>query len=81
MINTITLKNIASYSSTPVIINTNGKKINLFYGLNGSGKSTIGKYLQSIDNVKYRECSITTPSLMEDDILVYNQVFHKSYFL
>ena len=80
MINTITLKNIASYSSTPVIINTNGKKINLFYGLNGSGKSTIGKYLQSIDNVKYRECSITTPSLMEDDILVYNQDFIKNNF-
>ncbi|GHW23762.1 Translation-disabling ACNase RloC [Vibrio cholerae] len=55
MINTIILKGVASYSPTsPVVIQTDNKKINLFYGLNGSGKSTIGKFLHSPELPEYR---------------------------
>ena len=55
MINTITLKGVASYSLTsPMVIQTDNKKINLFYGLNGSGKSTIGKFLHSPELPEYR---------------------------
>lgn len=75
MISTITLKNVASYSSTtPVVIQTDGKKINLFYGLNGSGKSTIGRFLHSPDLPDYKNCAIETSGL-DADILVYNQEF------
>lgn len=80
MINTITLKDVASYSPTsPVVIQTDSKKINLFYGLNGSGKSTIGKFLHSPELPEYRNCSIQ-PSELGEDILVYNQEFIRSNF-
>lgn len=80
MINTITLKGVASYSPTsPVVIQTDNKKINLFYGLNGSGKSTIGKLLHSPELPEYRNCSIQ-PSELVEDILVYNQEFIRSNF-
>ena len=80
MINTITLKGVASYSPTsPVVIQTNNKKINLFYGLNGSGKSTIGKFLHSPKLPEYRNCSIQ-PSELAEDILVYNQDFIRRNF-
>ncbi|MEF2523837.1 AAA family ATPase [Vibrio mimicus] len=80
MINTITLKGVASYSPTsPVVIQTDNKKINLFYGLNGSGKSTIGKFLHSPELPEYRNCSIQPRELVED-ILVYNQEFIRSNF-
>ncbi|MEQ4709281.1 AAA family ATPase [Providencia huaxiensis] len=80
MINTITLKGVASYSPTsPVVIQTDNKKINLFYGLNGSGKSTIGKFLHSPELPEYRNCSIQPRELVED-IFVYNQDFIRGNF-
>ncbi|KMJ45968.1 hypothetical protein AB204_06045 [Xenorhabdus khoisanae] len=80
MINTITLKGVASYSPTsPVVIQTDNKKINLFYGLNGSGKSTIGKFLHSPELPEYRNCSIQ-PHELGEEILVYNQEFIRRNF-
>lgn len=80
MIDSITLKNVASYSAdNPATFHTDGKKVNLFYGLNGSGKSTLGKYLQSPDDKKYAHCSIN-PLQQQEDILVYNQDFIRKNF-
>ncbi|EOV0119803.1 AAA family ATPase, partial [Vibrio parahaemolyticus] len=80
MINSITLKDVASYSPTsPVVIQTDNKKINLFYGLNGSGKSTIGKFLRSPELPEFQNCSIQ-PSELDENILVYNQDFIRKNF-
>ncbi|CAE6877531.1 hypothetical protein ACOMICROBIO_GDFFDHBD_00001 [Vibrio sp. B1REV9] len=80
MINTITLKGVASYSPTSqVVIQTDSKKINLFYGLNGSGKSTIGKFLHSPEQPEFQNCSIH-PNELGEDILVYNQDFIRCNF-
>ncbi|BBG61105.1 AAA family ATPase [Providencia rustigianii] len=80
MINTITLKNVASYSPiSPVVINTDNKRINLFYGLNGSGKSTIGKFLHSPELPEYQNCTIN-PNELHNDIIVYNQNFIRENF-
>ncbi|MFA0252456.1 AAA family ATPase [Vibrio sp. 10N.261.45.A4] len=80
MIDSITLKGVASYSAdNPATFQTNGKKVNLFYGLNGSGKSTIGKFLQSTGDEKYAYCSILPPQ-QQEDILVYNQDFIRKNF-
>ena len=80
MIYSVTLKNIASYSpDTSVVINTNGKRVNLFYGLNGSGKSTFGRFLQSREDEKYSQCSIS-PEQPQEEILVYNQEFIRKNF-
>ena len=46
MIKSIVMKKCATYSEEGAIID-NCQKINFFYGANGSGKSTIGNYLQN----------------------------------
>lgn len=47
MITQLVIKNVASYDSTGVDIDTN-KKINFFFGYNGSGKSTIARFLHDV---------------------------------
>lgn len=80
MITSIKLMDIASYSPiSPVVVNTDNKKVNLFYGLNGSGKSTIGNFLQSKTDSKYQKCEIL-PANVEHEILVYNQKFVQQNF-
>ncbi|ANW27370.1 hypothetical protein BA953_21895 [Vibrio coralliilyticus] len=79
MINTITLKSVASYSSISPVSIQDCKRINLLYGLNGSGKSTIGKFLHAPSLPEYQDCSIQ-PSELSEDILVYNQEFIRSNF-
>ena len=51
MIKTISMKNVASYRE-PVVFEE-CKKINFIYGTNGSGKSTISRFLNNIDNDLY----------------------------
>ncbi|MDN3381683.1 AAA family ATPase [Pseudoalteromonas sp. APC 3358] len=80
MITSIKLMDVASYSpTTPVIVNTDNKKVNLFYGLNGSGKSTLGNFLQSKTDPVYQHCEIS-PSNVEHEIIVYNQNFVRDNF-
>jgi len=72
MINKISIKNIASYGETPAVLETD-KKINLVYGLNGTGKTTLSNYLQDKDNDCFSCCSIS--GLSNEKVLVYNQKF------
>ena len=76
MISKITLNNIASFKK-PVSLETD-KKINLIYGLNGTGKSTFSNYFFNKDDNKYSHCSIE--GLEDEEILVYNQKFIQEYF-
>ena len=55
------------------------KKVNLIYGLNGTGKSTFSDYLYNITDSKYKDCSIE--GFENDELLVYNQSFIKENFL
>ncbi|WP_286733953.1 MULTISPECIES: AAA family ATPase [Sphingobacterium] len=78
MLTEINLKNVASYKET-ASLKTDGK-INLIYGLNGTGKSTFSTYFQNISDLKYKDCSIQG---LDDskEILVYNQSFiHQNFY-
>jgi wobble nucleotide-excising tRNase len=79
MINRISIKGIASYSNEVAQEIINLKRINCFYGLNGSGKSTIAKYLQEPNELDYAFCSMT-PIHNNEEIFVYNQKFVKDNF-
>ncbi len=72
MITSILLNGVASYQSR-VQINTDAK-INLFYGLNGSGKTTISRFLRSPKSQEFNQCDLY-PALinLEKEIFVYNQ--------
>lgn len=72
MISKISIKNIASYGETAAVLETD-KKINLVYGLNGTGKTTLSNYLQDKDNTCFSCCSIS--GLSNEKVLVYNQKF------
>ncbi|MBN2895327.1 MAG: AAA family ATPase [Campylobacterales bacterium] len=76
MITLIKLKNVASYRSERTL-NTD-KKINLVYGLNGTGKTTLSNFLKNKNNSKFNDCSISGGETAK--ILVYNQEFINENF-
>lgn len=70
------MKGIASYQS-PVTLETD-KKVNIVYGLNGTGKSTLSNYLYNPSSKGYENCSIDIGS--DETVLVYNQRFIQDHF-
>jgi len=79
MINKISIKGVTSYPEDKFIDLGPLKRINLIYGLNGSGKSTVGNYLQDITGNRYQKCQIDPP-LKQEQIFVYNQRFVEKNF-
>ncbi|WP_240308194.1 AAA family ATPase [Vibrio cholerae] len=75
VITDIVLENVASYRSKNEL-KTN-KKVNIIYGLNGSGKSTFSNYFYNPESTKYRQCSHRGSG---DTVLVYNQKFIQDNF-
>lgn len=83
MINEITMKNVATYNQIGVKIE-GLKRLNYFFGNNGSEKSTIAKYLQSLvigdlEN-KYVSCSKDSDDPMQEEILIFNKDFVERNF-
>lgn len=76
MITKIAMNNVASYKSLTTL--ETDKTVNLIYGLNGTGKSTLSSFLYNKDDSKFNDCSIN--SLIDEDIRVYNQKFIQDYF-
>lgn len=77
MITKINLNCVASYKSTTAL--ETDKKVNLIYGLNGTGKSTLSGYLQKVNDHRFKDCAIE--GLDENhEILVYNQTFIQETF-
>lgn len=77
MITKINLNNVASYKSLTAL--ETDKKVNLIYGLNGTGKSTLSDYLHQQTDEKYKNCSVE--GLGDNhEILVYNQTFIRENF-
>ncbi len=71
------MENIASYKQKAELLTD--KKINLIYGLNGTGKSTLSNYLYNMNDSKYASCSVDGLADI-DDVLVYNQRFINDNF-
>lgn len=70
------MNGVASYKA-PAVLETD-KKVNLVYGLNGTGKSILSNYLYEKENGDFSKCNIE--NLNNEDILVYNQKFIQDYF-
>ena len=77
MITKINLNNVASYKSLTAL--ETDKKVNLIYGLNGTGKSTLSNYLHNQADEKYKSCSVEGLD-QNHEILVYNQTFIQETF-
>jgi wobble nucleotide-excising tRNase len=70
------MQDVASYKATTSL--DTDKKVNLVYGLNGTGKSTISNFLYNPSASRYSNCSYVNNS--DAKILVYNQKFIQDYF-
>lgn len=79
MIKNLILRGVSSYS--PELNSQVGPltKVNMFYGHNGTGKTTIGNYLQDPADLLYHQCQ-TQPALAEREVLVYNHTFMEANF-
>jgi wobble nucleotide-excising tRNase len=72
MITKIVMNKVASYINETSLITS--KKVNLIYGLNGTGKSTVSNYLSNPTDPVFSFCSIIGND-SSCDVLVYNQKF------
>lgn len=75
MITQISFEKVASYRASTSLVTD--KKVNIIYGLNGSGKSTFSNYFYNPNDPKYQKCSHTNDGCK---ILVYNQKFIQDNF-
>lgn len=75
LISQISLENVASYKGKTSL--NSDKKVNIIYGLNGTGKSTFSNYFYSPEHEDYKNCSHVKGDCK---ILVYNQKFIQDVF-
>ena len=80
MIESINIKKVAAYDETGIQIN-DLKKVNFFFGSNGSGKSTIAKYLYDLSleedkkNLDYKDCTQNGYNHNEHQRLTFDENF------
>ncbi|MBX8590889.1 AAA family ATPase [Pseudomonas cichorii] len=79
MIEHVSLKGVTSYPSESSVTLGPLMRVNLIYGLNGSGKSTIANYLQDLAHKDYEQCQVV-PAISQDQLFVYNQAFVEKNF-
>ena len=87
MITSINIKNVATYDSVIGVPITDLKKVNFFFGFNGSGKSTIVKYLHNLSldssnqNSDFNQCSNTGFDATQHQIITFNEDFVEVNFI
>lgn len=80
MLTEIKLNGFASFKHETCL--QTDKPINFVYGLNGTGKSSLSRYLAHSDDPKFAQCSITPEIDPEkEEILVYNQDYIHDTFV
>ena len=77
MIESISISNVATYDSTPVVIQ-GLSKLNFFYGANGTGKTTLSRVIA--DETKFSGCNIRWKAGTQLPSLVYNSDFIEKNF-
>lgn len=87
MITSINLKNIATYNAINGVPINDLKRVNFFFGFNGTGKSTIGKYLHNLSldtssqNSDFNHCSQVGYDDTQHQILTFNEDFINENFV
>lgn len=79
MIESIEIKNIATFDETGIQINEL-KKVNFIYGVNGSGKTTITKFLYNQEDPNFEDSSLKWANGLAINTLVYNKDFRERNF-
>lgn len=79
MIESITVKNVASYDNQGITI-SNLKHVNFIYGANACGKTTISNFLAKVSDPVFNDCSVSWKDGLTLPTLVYNKKFRDENF-
>jgi len=79
MIRNIFIKNTATFDDTGIEV-PEFKKVNFFYGANGSGKTTISNFIYEPSNTRFPDCQLNWQNDIELKSLVYNKEFRNRNF-
>lgn len=79
MIESILIKQIATYDDTGIQIN-DLKKVNFIYGANGCGKTVISNFLYNSSDENFNNCRVTWKNEQVLKTLIYNIEFRKRNF-
>jgi wobble nucleotide-excising tRNase len=79
MIESITIKNVATFGDPGVVID-NLKKVNFIYGANGSGKTTISNLLDVPDSFLDKGCVVSWKDDLPLKVVSYNKEFRDRHF-
>ena len=79
MIRNVTIKNTATFDDTGIEV-PEFKKVNFFYGANGSGKTTISNFIYEPNNTRFPDCQLNWQNDIELKSLVYNKEFRDRNF-
>ncbi|MBF0477999.1 MAG: AAA family ATPase [Candidatus Omnitrophica bacterium] len=80
MIESITIKNIATFDPINGVQIDGLKKVNFFYGANGSGKTTISNLLHNPSDIRFKDCLVIWKNSLPTKPLVYNKEFRERNF-
>ncbi len=79
MIEKIDIRNIATFNDSGIEI-SDLKKVNFIYGVNGSGKTTISKFIHDPDKDLFEDCNLKWKNNAPIKTLVYNKDFRDRNF-
>lgn len=79
MLQSITLRGTATYCHLGIEIK-NLKKVNFIYGANGTGKTTISRFLADVDNPCFSSCNLQWIGGLSMKVEVYNKDFRERNF-
>jgi wobble nucleotide-excising tRNase len=79
MIEKIDIRNIATFDDSGIEI-SDLKKVNFIYGVNGSGKTTISKFIHEPDKDLFKDCNLKWKNDTPVKTLVYNKDFRDRNF-
>lgn len=86
MITSLNIKNVATFDAVNGVNINDLKKVNFFFGFNGSGKSTIARYLRNLcldvtsQNISFNQCSNVGYVSSRHQILTFNEEFIEENF-
>lgn len=75
------MKGVASFSGQQAVVIPNLKRVNLLYGQNRTGKSTVSCYLQDTDAIEHYQCNRVLENPKNYEIVVYNTDFSDANLL
>lgn len=79
MIRSVNIKNTATFDDKGIEV-PEFKKVNFFYGANGSGKTTISNFIYEPNNARFQDCQLKWKNDIELKSLVYNKEFRDRNF-